>query len=147
MDEVDRKLLNIIQDDFPLVATPYEEIAQKLGTSSHDVIERVRKLKEDGVIRRIGAIFEGRKLGFASTLCAAVVPEKKIGEFVKAVNSRKGVTHNYRRLTIQCLVYTKMPGQEELAEELEKIKKDTGIANIITMRAIRVFKINAVFDI
>ena len=70
MDAIDRKLLNLIQEDFPLAAAPFAEVAARLGIGEGEVLDRIGRLREEGIIRRIGAVFDLRKLGFVSTLCA-----------------------------------------------------------------------------
>jgi len=148
MDDTDRKLLNLIQEDFPLAEAPFAEAAGRLGIGETEVRARVARLKEEGVIRRIGAVFDLRKLGFVSTLCAARVPEEGMAAFVRMVNARPGVTHNYRREHDYNVWFTLIaPGEEELAAELAGIKRDTGIDDILSLRATRTFKINARFEV
>jgi DNA-binding Lrp family transcriptional regulator len=100
MDNTDKKLLDIIQDEFPLTSEPYREIASLLGVSEEEVILRLRKLKDKGIIRRIGAIFDSKKLGYCSTLCAMKVPAQRVDEVAQIVNEYPGVTHNYLRSEI-----------------------------------------------
>jgi DNA-binding Lrp family transcriptional regulator len=69
MDGIDKKILNIIQKDFPIVAEPFKAVAEKLGLTEDEVLERIARMKQGGIIRRIGAVFDTRKLGFVSTLC------------------------------------------------------------------------------
>jgi siroheme decarboxylase len=148
MDDIDRKLLNRIQQDFPITAEPFAEVAGRLGISEMEVLERIGRLKADGIIRRIGAVFDLRKLGFASTLCAARVPEEGVRKFVEIVNACPGVTHNYRRDDEYNIWFTLIaPGEEELAAALTRIKRETGIDDILSLRATRTFKINARFDV
>jgi siroheme decarboxylase len=148
MDEIDRKLLNRIQQDFPITAEPFAEVAARLGIGEMEVLERIGRLKADGIIRRIGAVFDLRKLGFASTLCAARVPEEGVRKFVEIVNACPGVTHNYRRDDEYNIWFTLIaPGEEELAAALTRIKRETGIDDILSLRATRTFKINARFDV
>ncbi|MBW2138430.1 MAG: Lrp/AsnC family transcriptional regulator, partial [Deltaproteobacteria bacterium] len=97
MDHIDRAILNEIQSEFPIERRPYLEIGKRLGLGEEDVLERVKRLKENGIIRRIGGSFHSRKLNFTSTLCAAKVPDEKLDQFVATVNRYPGVTHNYRR--------------------------------------------------
>ncbi|HIC86417.1 MAG TPA: Lrp/AsnC family transcriptional regulator, partial [Desulfobacterales bacterium] len=97
MDQVDRSILNEIQSHFPITSRPYQEVATRLNLSEEEVIQRVRRLKEIGVIRRIGGNFHSYRLNFTSTLCAAKVPEEKLDQFVEVVNGYPGVTHNYLR--------------------------------------------------
>jgi DNA-binding Lrp family transcriptional regulator len=148
MDNVDRRLLNLIQQDFPITAEPFAEVAAKLGIGEAEVLERIGRLKAGGIIRRIGAVFDLRKLGFASTLCAARVPEEGVRKFVEIVNACPGVTHNYRRDDEYNVWFTLIaPGEEELAAALAGIKRETGIDDILSLRATRTFKINARFDV
>ena len=148
MDEIDKKILNILQKEFPLEERPYLIVAQRLGIGEDDALSRVQRLKDKGVIRRIGAVFDGAKLGRVSTLCAARVPEEKVGSFVEAVNAFRGVTHNYRRDHEYNVWFTASAENEEtLAAFLESVKDKTGLTDILDMRAARVFKINASFDV
>ena len=148
MDDIDRRLLNLIQEDFPIAAEPFAEVASQLGIGEDEVLKRIGRLKEEGIVRRIGAVFDVRKLGFASTLCAARVPEGQIREFVEAVNASPGVTHNYRRDDDYNVWFTMIaPGEEALESALAKIRRETGINDILSLRATRTFKINARFDV
>lgn len=148
MDETDRRLLNLIQEDFPLTAEPFAALADRLGIAPGEALARTARLKETGVIRRIGAIFDLKRLGFASTLCAARVPEARVAAFVAVVNARPGVTHNYRRDDDYNVWFTLIaPGEAELAAELDGLRRETGIDDILSLRAVRTFKINARFDV
>jgi len=148
MDDIDRRLVNLIQEDFPITAAPFAEIADELGIRQDEALERIRKLKEKGIVRRIGAVFDVRKLGFASTLCAARVPAGQLQRFVEAVNASPGVTHNYRRDDDYNVWFTLIaPGQEALEAALVQIREKTGIDDILSLRATRTFKINARFDV
>ena len=148
MDEIDKKILNILQKEFPLVEQPFRIVAEKCGISEDETISRVQKMKDEGIIRRIGAVFDGAKLGRVSTLCAARVPAEKIDSFVQIVNTDKNVTHNYRRDNEYNIWFTVSAATaEELEEFLAYVKKKTGVTDILDMRAVRTFKINASFDV
>jgi siroheme decarboxylase len=97
MDEIDRKILNLIQEEFPLVERPYAEIGRAVGIDEKEAIVRTQRLKESGYIRRIGPILERKKLGYVSALCGVHVDEPRITEVAKAINALNGVTHNYER--------------------------------------------------
>jgi len=89
-----------------------------------------------------------RKLGFASTLCAAMVPEDKIDAFVEAVNRHKGVTHNYLRKNRYNIWFTFIgPSMEFINDCLCEISLKTGVTTILSMPAIRTFKIRVEFEV
>lgn len=148
MDEIDKKILNILQKEFPLEERPYFVVGKRCGISEDETIRRVQKMKEEGIIRRIGAVFDGARLGRVSTLCAARVPEDKIQTFVQMVNAYHNVTHNYRRNHEYNIWFTlSAQSAEELENIIEEIKTKTGVTDILDMRAVRTFKINATFDV
>jgi DNA-binding Lrp family transcriptional regulator len=148
MDAIDKKILNIIQTRFPLEPEPYKVVGEQIGLSEDEVLARVKILKKKGIIRRIGAVFDLGKLGFASTLCAAKVPEEKIKEFVETVNSYPGVTHNYRRNHEYNIWFTFIaPTMDDIEKALKEISDKTGITDILNMPAKRKFKIDASFKL
>ena len=127
---------------------PYLTIADELNLTEKEVLGRVSRLKETGIIRRIGANFVPAKLGYVSTLCAAKVPEDKIERFADVVNRFPGVTHNYRRENSFNVWFTFIaPSMEEIEQNLKEIERETGITEILNLPATRVFKIKAQFDV
>jgi siroheme decarboxylase len=147
MDEIDKKILNILQKEFPLTEQPFLFVAEKCCIPEDEVLKRIQKLKDEKIIRRIGAVFDGNELGRASTLCAACVPQEKLERFVNAVNEYKGVTHNYLRKHEYNVWFTvNAENVQEIDDFLTQLKEKTGVTDILDMKAIRVFKINATFD-
>ena len=147
-DDINRAILNRIQSDFPLTPRPYLTIAEDLYLSEDDVLTRLKRLKKEGFIRRIGGNFVPEKLGFISTLCAARVPEDKIDSFAATVNRYPGVTHNYQRNNEFNIWFTFIaPSMDEIHENLDRIRLETGINDIINLPATKVFKIKAQFDL
>mmetsp|Transcript_19054 Transcript_19054/g.8862 ORF Transcript_19054/g.8862 Transcript_19054/m.8862 type:complete len:152 (-) Transcript_19054:1628-2083(-) len=148
MDEIDKKILNCIQSNFPITKRPYLIIAEKLKLLEEQVIKRLLLLKKRGIIRRIGGNFKPHKLGFVSTLCAAKVPEEKIEVFKRKVNSFPGVTHNYQRENEYNIWFTFIArSMEEIKAHLKEIAKETGVSHILNLPATNVFKIKAEFDL
>ena len=148
MDAIDKKILNIIQKDFPLVEEPFKAVAAKAGISEDETLKRIKNLKDEGIIRRIGAVFDSKKMGYASTLCAARVPKDKLKKFVAVVNSYPGVTHNYRRKHDYNVWFTFIaPDEETLKKSLGEIRDKTGVTDIISMTAAKTFKIDATFEL
>lgn len=148
LDDIDRKILNRIQSDFPITPCPYETVAEELGLTEGEVITRLTRLKKKGYIRRIGGNFFPEKLGYVSTLCAARVPEDKIDRFAETVNRFPGVTHNYQRDSSYNIWFTFIaPSMETIEENLSQISRETGITDILNLPATDVFKIRAQFDL
>ncbi len=148
MDKINRKILNNMQVDFPIASRPYKIIANKLGILEDELIQRVRLMKEDMLIRRIGGNFSPDKLGFYSTLCAAKVSLDKVKLFTDTVNDYPGVTHNYKRDHKFNIWFTFIaPSRQIIQESLDQISKTTGVKNILNLPATNVFKISANFKL
>lgn len=147
-DDTDKAILNRIQSDFPIEERPYRAIGEALDISEDEVIERVRRLKAEGIIRRIGGNFSPEKLGFVSTLCAGSVPPEKIDEFTRTVNAYAGVTHNYLRKNTYNVWFTFIaPSREVIDQNLAEIAEKTGITDILNLPATNVYKIRAKFKV
>ena len=148
LDEMDRMILNEIQSHFPIETRPYQILADKLGSSEQEVLQRVQKLKDRDFIRRIGANCNSRKLGYTSTLCAAQVPPHRMEGFVKVVNSYPGVTHNYRRAHYYNIWFTLIaPSKDEIERILHEISDLTGVKEVMSLPAERLFKIQVDFEV
>ena len=148
IDDINKKILNHIQLNFPIASRPFKIIAKNLGLSEEELILRIRKMKDEKLIRRIGGNFSPDKLGFFSTLCAASVPEHKIDDFTRTVNAYNGVTHNYMRDHSFNIWFTFIaPSTRKIEDNLVQITKATGIKTILNLPATRVFKISANFKL
>lgn len=148
LDQVDRKLINRLQTRFPLSPRPFQEIGRAMDISEEEVIRRLSRLKEIGVIRRIGANMSPKGLGYTSTLCAAQVEQEQVERFVESVNRYPGVTHNYLRDHKYNVWFTFIgPSMEYIRTLLEEIKNETGVTEILNMPARKVFKLRAEFKV
>ena len=148
LDDIDKTIINRIQSDFPITSRPYLTLAEELGLTEKEVLERVVGLKKAGIIRRIGGNFVPAKLGFVSTLCAARVPGDKVAKFASVVNRYPGVTHNYQRDNEYNVWFTFIsPSMDEIEANLKKIVEVTGVKDILNLPATKVFKIKAQFDV
>lgn len=145
MDALDRKILDIIQSNYPLVSRPYEAVGRQVGLTEAEVLGRVRALKARGVIRRVGANFSSGRLGWQSTLCAARVPRDRVEAFVAEVNRHPGVTHNYLRENVYNVWFTCIgPDMEAVRVVLADIAAKTGI-EALNLPAEKLFKIKVDF--
>lgn len=148
MDDIDRKLLSVIQSGLSIDSRPFLSLAHKLGITENEVIVRIKNLKESGYIRRIGGIFDSKKLGYSSTLCAASVPESKIELVSEVINSYNEVTHNYIRDDDYNMWFTIIAhSNERMREIISNIKHKTGVYKIVSLPAIKLFKLKATFNI
>jgi len=146
MDTLDKKILDIIQSDFPLESRPYEVVGRRLGLTEAEVVARVRALKEREIIRRVGGNFQSRAIGWRSTLCAAKVPEDKFEDFVAEVNRHTGVTHNYLREHEYNVWFTFIGATwDAVCQTLDAITAKTGVP-ILNLPAEKMFKIKVDFQ-
>ncbi len=147
MDEIDKKLLNLVQEGLPLESRPFLTLAKQIGIAEEEVIQRVNELKENGYIRRLGGIFDSKKLGYASTLCAINVPEQDIENIAKIINSYDEITHNYIRNHEYNMWFTIIASSETRVKEIiDSVKDKTEINSIITLPVIKLFKIKVALD-
>ena len=96
LNELERHLLNDFQHGLPLVSRPFEKIANQLGTTEDVVIDTLNKLKTQGFVSRVGAVFRANSIG-ASTLAAMSVPENELEDVAAMVSDYSEVNHNYQR--------------------------------------------------
>ena len=97
MDELERALINSLQGGFPLCERPFAEAAARLGCDEQTLIERIRRLLEEGTLTRFGPLFDAAALGGAFTLCAMQVPAADFERVAGIVNAFPEVAHNYQR--------------------------------------------------
>lgn len=148
MDDFDKAILREVQSKLPIDPRPYARVGEIVGLSEDQVIERLEALKKSGVVRRIGGNFVSARLGFASTLCAARVPDDKFEAFVAAVNAHPGVTHNYRRAHEFNVWFTFIAESMEVIEHnLERLRLQTGVKDILSLPSGKMFKIKVDFPV
>ena len=138
-------MLDIIQTAFPLESHPFARLGAELNLSEEETLGRVRRLKEQGLIRRLGANFDSRKLGWQSTLCGAKVPEDRLAAFTAEVNRLPGVTHNYlRRHTYNVWFTLIAPSENDITAALQELARRTGIT-ALNLPARKVYKLKVDF--
>ena len=120
------RLLNEFQRDFPLCPAPFAELAARLGVGEKVVLGGLEKLRREGKISRVGAVFAPKRIG-ASTLAAMAVPPEKLGAVAAAVNRFPEVNHNYEREHRYNLWFVVTAGSEgRLQATLGAIEKAAG---------------------
>ena len=94
----DRALIKHIEHGIPLVPRPYVEIAQQLGITEQDVIDRIQQLQQKGAIKRYGVVVRHHELGYTSNgMVVWNVPDERVGELGKCIGDFDCVTLSYRR--------------------------------------------------
>lgn len=148
LDELDKKLIVFLQEDFPLVLRPFQALARRLSASEDEIIRRVRRLKERGIIKRIGSVHNPQNIGYRRrALVGMLAPPDKLKKTVDIVNSFAEVTHNYLRrddsfnlwFTLIC------PTQKRIDDIIRQIRCKSGIKKLISLPTIRTIKIKTVF--
>ena len=127
-DDIDRRLINALQGEFPLTETPFADIGGALGLAEAEVIARLQSLLDDRVLTRFGPMFQIERMGGAFCLAAMAVPEADWQRVVDAVNACPEVAHNYRRehaLNMWFVLATETP--EGIAAAIARIEAATGL--------------------
>jgi DNA-binding Lrp family transcriptional regulator len=148
MDDVDRKILSAVQEEFPLVERPFQALGEKLGLNEKEVISRLEKLHEEGLVRRLGPILDIRKLGLSGVLVAIKVPEGNAEDVASIVSQFEEVSHNYLRPneTGYNLWFTVSAREDRIREILSEISSKTEY-KLMVLPTARIFKIVVKFDI
>jgi DNA-binding Lrp family transcriptional regulator len=145
LDDHDKKLMNVLQSNFPLQREPWADIANRAGLPVDDAMARTQRLLDGRIIREITPIFDTRALGYESMLVAAKVDSEHPQRAAKVVNSHPGVSHNYLRTHEFNLWFTiATPPDSELGLQgtLEVIQRETGAESIRQLPTLVLFKIN-----
>ena len=127
MDDLCLRMLDRFQHDLPICAEPYQAIADELGCTEDDILQRLAQLNQRKALSRVGPVFE-HSLAGASTLVALAVPAERIEEVAAQINAFDEVNHNYLREHDWNLWFVLTgPSREHLDQTLEKIEQLTGL--------------------
>lgn len=128
MDEVDRAIINGLQGGLPVCERPYLAAAQRIGLGEDELIARLSRLLADGVLTRVGPLFQIERIGGAFTLAALHAPQDSFDAVADKVNALPEVAHNYARdhklLNMWFVLATETP--EEIDSVIGRIERDTG---------------------
>ena len=128
MDNLDRAIINELQDGFPICERPYAEVASHLGTTENELITRLSKMEQEKIYSRFGPMYHAEKMGGGLTLAALKVPNERYDEVTEMVNAFPEVAHNYARehaLNMWFVLATERP--ERIAEVIDAIEAQTGL--------------------
>jgi DNA-binding Lrp family transcriptional regulator len=129
IDEIDRAILNRLQAGFPISERPFADAAAALAIDEGDLIARIDRLLEEGLLTRFGPLYDAQKMGGGLTLAAMEVAEAELDAVAEKVNAHPEIAHNYARnhpLNLWFVLATERP--EQIAEVLARISSETGVA-------------------
>ena len=142
----DQDLLIALQRGVPIVRRPLAAIAESVGATEADVVRFARDLFEKRIARRFGAVFDSRRLGYGSTLCAVDVPEPELERVAALLHPHPGVTHCYERQGRPNLWFTLTAPAGELESELRCMEAGMTPYRIHNLPALQRFKVEVVLD-
>lgn len=128
LDATDRRILNHLQDGFPICPDPFAEVARDLGLTEDDLLARLARMKDARVITRFGPFYDAEAMGGAFCLCAMAVPVADFERVLTKVNARPEVAHNYERshrLNMWFVLATERP--EEIEAVAGALERETGL--------------------
>jgi len=145
LDETDKRLMNMLQSNFPLDPEPFALVAAEAELELDDVLARTRRLLEGRIIREITPIFDTRALGYESMLVAAKVDAENPQRAAKIVNAHPGVSHNYLRthdFNLWFTIATPPDSKLGLRGTIEALMEETGAESMRELPTLTLFKIN-----
>lgn len=128
MDDTDKRIINYLQQGFPICEHPYRQVAEQLGIETSDLLRRLQILLDSGVLTRFGPLFHAEQMGGALTLAAIQVPEQRFDEVAAIVNAFPEVAHNYareHRLNMWFVIATEQA--EQVASVIVAIERKSGL--------------------
>jgi siroheme decarboxylase len=144
LDELDKRLLNLMQGRFPLEPRPYAAVAKLAEVSEATALERVQRLVDERIIRQVTPIYDTRALGYSSMLVAAKVDPENPWRAANVINEHPGVSHNYLRnheFNIWFTLATEPDSKLGLEGTLEVLQRETGAESIRQLPTLKLFKI------
>ena len=146
LDDLQAKLLNDFQKDFPLSPTPYADLATRLGVTEAEVLAALQELKEGQIISRIGPVFHPHCIG-TSTLVAMAIPQERLQTVANYISSLPEVNHNYEREhKFNLWFVVTVANEEHLQAVLKEIEQNTGIA-LMSLPMLKSYHIDLGFDL
>jgi DNA-binding Lrp family transcriptional regulator len=127
MDAIDRRIINELQNGFPICERPYAEVAGRLDLSEQELIDRLHALLDEGLLSRFGPMYHAERMGGGLTLAAMRIPPEDFEAVAERVNAFPEVAHNYARdheLNMWFVLATETP--QRIAEVIDEIEHSTG---------------------
>jgi DNA-binding Lrp family transcriptional regulator len=145
MSDVQARLLNDFQRDFPLEPEPYRAIAETLGITEPEILALLARCRDEGRVSRVGVVFRPNVVG-VSTLAALAVPERDLAVAARAVSELPEVNHNYEREHRYNLWFVvAAPDADGLARALGTVERRTGLKPLV-LPLVKEYHIDLGFD-
>ena len=144
LDELDRRLLNLMQGSFPIAPRPYLRVAELAEVSEEEVMARVSNLLQKRIIRQVTPIFDTRALGYSSMLVAAKVDPEYPHRAAQVINGHPGVSHNYLRnheFNLWFTIATEPDSKLGLDGTLQALAQEAGAESVRQLPTLKLFKI------
>jgi siroheme decarboxylase len=144
LDDLDRKLLNLMQGSFPIAPRPYQHVASLAAIPAQEAMDRVQRLLDKRIIRQVTPIFDTRALGYSSMLVAAKVDPEHPHRAAKVINAHPGVSHNYLRnheFNLWFTLATEPDSKLGLDGTLDALAREAGAASVRQLPTLKLFKI------
>jgi DNA-binding Lrp family transcriptional regulator len=144
LDELDKRLLNLMQGRFPIAPRPYAHVAGQAGITEEETIARVQRLIDERIIRQVTPIFDTRALGYSSMLVAAKVDPENPWRAANIINAHPGVSHNYLRnheFNIWFTIATEPGSPLGLEGTLDVLAREAGAESVRQLPTLKLFKI------
>src|ERR1700761_7075006 len=144
LDDLDKRLLNLMQGRFPIAARPSGHSAAEAGITEQEAMARVSELLRERIIRQVTPIFDTRALGYSSMLVAARVDPENPWRAANIINAHPGVSHNYLRnhdFNIWFTIATEPDSPLGLEGTLEVLAREAGAESVRQLPTLKLFKI------
>jgi DNA-binding Lrp family transcriptional regulator len=146
MDALDQRLLDLLQTAFPLNPRPFQELGERLGVGEDEVLARIKRLKDEKIVRQLSAIFDSRRLGYSSTLAAFAVRPDDVEHTAAALSREQSISHSYLREHHFNLWFTlTVPPGVDCRGELDRLAAELKPAAALYLPVTRIFKIGVSF--
>jgi siroheme decarboxylase len=144
LDDLDKRLLNLMQGSFPIAQRPYQHVAAQAGITEAQALTRVQRLLDERIIRQVTPIYDTRALGYSSMLVAARVDPENPWRAANVINEHPGVSHNYLRnheFNIWFTIATEPDSPLGLEDTLNRLGELAGAESIRQLPTLKLFKI------
>jgi siroheme decarboxylase len=160
---MNEELIYRLQQGIPLVRRPFHAMARRLNLTEEEVLNTIQQLLHEGKARRLGAVFDARRLGYRSALCAMTLNHSDVAPIARIVSEHTGVTHCYERgwppelapnlpggphgEPLPNLWFTLAVLADQFDGQIQQLQKRVAPHSMLLLPAVRRFKIDVVFDL